>query len=213
MTLHADYERNVFINCPFDPQFKELLEPLVFTILYLGFIPRIASERNNAGEQRINKICELIHESKLSIHDLSRLKAGKKNEYYRLNMPFELGIDYSLLKFIPEYSGKSFLVLGKDRYDYAKALSDIAGSDIDYHHDEPPKIVLAARNWLSQFMDNPPPSPTVIWGKFNIFSEKFKEDREAEHFTDDEIYKMPIAEYMNHIRNWITDELATAAIV
>jgi hypothetical protein len=78
-----DFEKNVFINCPFDPAYKSLLRPLLFTILYFDFNPKIASESSDSGEQRINRICELIESSRYSIHDLSRLKSTKKNEFAR----------------------------------------------------------------------------------------------------------------------------------
>src|SRR5215204_1149067 len=96
---HMGFEKNVFINCPYDPEYYPLLRPLLFTVIYLDFHPKIASERSDSGEQRIDKICELIEESKYSIHDLSRLKCNKKGEFYRLNMPFELGIDYGSRRF------------------------------------------------------------------------------------------------------------------
>jgi hypothetical protein len=50
-------------------------------------------ERLDSGRPRIDKIISLIKESKYAIHDLSRLKAREAGEYYRLNMPFELGLD------------------------------------------------------------------------------------------------------------------------
>ena len=90
----AAFDSSVFINCPFDEDYHPLLRPLLFTILYLGFTPRIALERSDSGENRIDKISELIASSKYSIHDLSRLKARRAKEFYRMNMPFELGIDY-----------------------------------------------------------------------------------------------------------------------
>ena len=94
----TDFEKNVFINCPFDDDYTRLLQPLLFTILYLGFSPRIATERVDAGELRIDRIRELIGSSKYSIHDISRLQSTNKDEYYRLNMSFELGIDISSFK-------------------------------------------------------------------------------------------------------------------
>lgn len=54
------FEKNVFINCPFDEEYYALLRPLLFTVLSFGFNPRIAFERSDSGEQRINKICQLI---------------------------------------------------------------------------------------------------------------------------------------------------------
>ena len=55
-----NFSNNVFINCPFDSDYISLLRPLLFTILYLGYNPRIASERSDSGEARFQKICELI---------------------------------------------------------------------------------------------------------------------------------------------------------
>jgi hypothetical protein len=88
------FERNVFVNCPFDKQFLPLLRPLLFTIIYLRLNPRIALERMDSGEGRLEKILALIEQSKYSIHDLSRSEANAVGELYRLNMPFELGLDY-----------------------------------------------------------------------------------------------------------------------
>ena len=66
----ASFSKNVFINCPFDSDYVALLRPLLFTVLYLGYTPRIASERLDSGEPRIDKISELVQRSKFSIHDL-----------------------------------------------------------------------------------------------------------------------------------------------
>lgn len=50
------YETSVFVNCPFDKDYIPLLRPLLFTILYLGLTPRIALERNDSGESRLDTI-------------------------------------------------------------------------------------------------------------------------------------------------------------
>ena len=52
-------ERNVFVNCPFDEAYYPLLRPLLFTIIYVDLLPRIATERLDSGEARISKIIEL----------------------------------------------------------------------------------------------------------------------------------------------------------
>ena len=37
---HPEFNKNVFINCPFDSQSNSsLLKPILFTIVYLGFTP------------------------------------------------------------------------------------------------------------------------------------------------------------------------------
>jgi len=136
--MNNDYEKNVFINCPFDDEYLSLLRPILFTIIYLGFIPRISLESFDSGKPRFNKICELIEQSKYSIHDLSRIKARKKGEYFRLNMPFELGLDIGCRIFQKEkYSDKKHLILEKEKYRYQAAISDLSNSDIKSHKNDP----------------------------------------------------------------------------
>ncbi len=89
----ADFDRSVFINCPFDSEFLPLAQALVFSILRLGLEPRIATERADSGETRVQKIRELIRSSRFSIHDLSRMEPLGPHDLPRFNMPFELGLD------------------------------------------------------------------------------------------------------------------------
>ena len=53
------FKDNVFINCPFDAQFLDLLRPLLFTVVYLKLVPRIALEAMDSGKVRIEKIVEM----------------------------------------------------------------------------------------------------------------------------------------------------------
>ncbi len=198
----ADFEKNVFINCPFDDDYTRLLHPLLFTILYLGFNPRIATERSSANEPRIDKIFDLIGSSKYSIHDISRLQATTENEFYRLNMSFELGIDYGCRRFATNHHrDKKFLVLEKEQYRYAQALSDLAGMDIKNHNDKPFEIIQIARNWLASFSNGKTAkAPTFIHKEFNDFMEKFAQEREQEGFSPDDIKKMPVSDFIAYIR-------------
>src|SRR5215216_2126734 len=82
------FEKNVFINCPFDEEYLSLLRPLLFTVVSLGFQPRIASERSDSAEMRFEKIVRLIRSSRYSIHDISRLRAKEAGEFSRFNLPF-----------------------------------------------------------------------------------------------------------------------------
>lgn len=83
-----DFKINVFINCPFDPEYKPLFEAIVFTVQIAGFRPRCAREASNAGQVRIDKILEIISECKYGIHDISRTEPLPP----RFNMPLELGL-------------------------------------------------------------------------------------------------------------------------
>jgi hypothetical protein len=141
------FNESVFVNCPFDEDYLPLLRPLLFTIIYLGFKPRIALEELDSGVPRIQKIIRLITSSKYAIHDLSRLKALEAGEYYRLNMPFELGIDVGCRLFGKgERRQKRCLVLEAERYRYQAAISDLSNSDIAVHGGVPKTIVTEVRN-------------------------------------------------------------------
>lgn len=113
------FENSVFINCPFDKDYDPILQAMLFCIVYLGFVPRLARERTDSGEYRLEKIKGLIESSKYSIHDLSRCRATQSGEHYRMNMPFELGIDYGCRQF---YGGdrafKKILILEEEKYRY-----------------------------------------------------------------------------------------------
>lgn len=54
------FERSVFINCPFDEDYEPILQAILFCVVYLGLHPRIARERNDSAEVRIEKITGLI---------------------------------------------------------------------------------------------------------------------------------------------------------
>lgn len=69
------YDKSVFINCPFDSDFRELLLAIVFSVAAHGFIPRSARETEGTAEPRISRILQTLADSKYSIHDLSRFPA------------------------------------------------------------------------------------------------------------------------------------------
>lgn len=94
-----NFATNVFINCPLDETYiNDLLKPMLYLIIKNGYNPRLSLEVSDSGEVRLKKITEIIKSCKSSIHDLSLVKAKKAKEFARMNMPFELGIDYGLRK-------------------------------------------------------------------------------------------------------------------
>ena len=196
---------SVFVNCPFDPEYLPLLRPLLFVIIYLDFRPRIASERSDSGENRIDKISELIGECRYSIHDLSRLRASEIGEFYRMNMPFELGIEYGCRRFgSARLKSKRCLVLEKDQHEFRKAISDLAGIDIKGHSDEPEDLVRAVRDWFVETVGlRRLPSASRIWAQFTEFAMDFYDARVKDGFTDEDLNMMPVSEYIDFIRSWV----------
>ena len=206
MNLKKDFSKNVFINCPFDDPFIPLLRSILFVIIYLGFTPRIALERFDSGETRINKIINLIEASKFSIHDLSRIKSSEKSEYFRLNMPFELGVDIGCKIFKDgKAKDKKCLILEKEKYGYQKALSDLSNSDIKSHDNEPEEVIRQIRDWFVVNELERADSATIIWESFNEFMADFYLKRKEEGFREKDILKMPVPEFIRFINEWIIE--------
>lgn len=203
--MSTEFDRSVFVNCPFDDEYVPLLRPLLFTILFAGFQPRIASERSDSLELRLPKVCELIRRSRYSIHDLSRLRAGQAGEFYRLNMPFELGVEYGCRSFGGRHlKEKRCLVLEKDAHEFRKALSDLSGVDIKPHDNEPRGVVRAVRNWFRETVGvRIKEGPAQVWYLFNDFAYDFYERRMAEGFSEDDLNMMPVTEYVDFISTWL----------
>ncbi|HLP48497.1 MAG TPA: hypothetical protein VK186_25320 [Candidatus Deferrimicrobium sp.] len=197
----SDFEKNVFINCPFDDEYLvSKLRPLLFVVLWLGLNPRIALERFDSGEIRIQKICNLINESKYSIHDLSRLQSRKKKEIFRLNMAFELGIDMGCRLFAE--NRKIFLVLEEEDYKIKKALSDFSGFDIKSHNNNPEDVIRAVRDWFFQNGLKPKPGG-YIWGRYNEFLSFLYEKIKDGIYNDKDIEKMQAPEFIILAKEWI----------
>jgi hypothetical protein len=186
------FESNVFVNCPIDEDFYPLLRPLLFTIIYAGMNPRIALERMDSGEPRVSKIAGLLSESKYAIHDLSRIEANRAGELFRLNMPFELGLDVGCRLFANDHRReKKCLILERERYRYQAAISDLSGSDISAHRDEPKEVVVQVRNWLRSEANASVPGPSQVWGAFNDFMAANYVAKKADGFSDDDIGRLP----------------------
>lgn len=201
------FEKNVFVNCPFDAGYVDLLRPILFCILALDFEPRISLERADGAESRIDKIVELINDSKYGIHDLSRLKAIAVGEYYRLNMPFELGMDYACRLYGGgQWAEKRILVLEDKRFELKQALSDLSGSDVEPHDNEPVKVCKIVRDWLAQALPADAPSPSSLWARFNEFTAANYEELTKADWSPQDIETQPIRELVKSMRRWLRGE-------
>ena len=199
------FRASVFINCPLDEEYKLLLRPMLFTLVYVGLVPRLASDTSDSHEQRIEKILRLIKECKYSIHDLSRLKSERANEFSRLNMPFELGIEYGCRRIAKNHlRTKRSLIFEKTRYDIQKALSDLNGVDVKCHNNKPAQIVRALQHWLIETVGlNDIESPSLIWRKFNKFNDDFIERRKTHGYSKSDLRMMPVPQYIRFIAHWV----------
>ena len=200
----TDFDRNVFINCPFDEEFAPILQAILFCVVLLGFEPRLATERNDSGKSRLDKIKGLIESSKYSIHDLSRCQAKRKGEMFRLNMPFELGIDWGCRQYFGNgRQAKKFLILEEKPYRFQAALSDISGCDIETHGAQFDKAMIKVRNWLRQQTAVEAVGPQKMLGEYVSFQEWEYERKLAMGYSEDDIREYPTFERLESMKEWV----------
>lgn len=198
------FDRSVFVNCPFDDDFAPVLQAIAFCVTYLGFHPRLAPENPDNSAARLERIAELIRGSKYGIHDLSRCRAGAADEFARMNMPFELGLDHACRLFGSDASAeKVLLVLEHSRYDYQRALSDIAGWDIRDHGGNPVQAVRHVRSWLVAQAGAPRVGAALIQGKYLLFQEWYYERELATGSSEEDIRAYPTHELVTAMHEWM----------
>ncbi|WP_299438203.1 hypothetical protein [uncultured Rhodospira sp.] len=198
------FDHCVFINAPFDDAYAPLLRAILFCVTYLGYVPRLATERSDSGEMRLAKILGLIETSRFSIHDLSRCQAASVGEHYRLNMPFELGLDYGCRLYCGNGRGmKRFLILEEQKYRYQAAISDLAGCDIQAHQGQYGVAVRKVRNWLVSEAGTTAPGAERILGAYEDFQEWHWKQQMALGFSEDDIRDAPVRELLEAMCQWM----------
>jgi len=124
-------DESVFLNIPYDADFENLLLAYIAGISAFGFAPRATLEIP-FGQRRLDRILSLIHQSRYSVHDLSRVQLDRTAPRTpRFNMPFELGLTVALER--SGGGGHSWIVCEAVPHRIKKSLSDLDGSDAYIH--------------------------------------------------------------------------------
>ena len=121
--------KSVFLNVPFDTEYNSLFLALIAGLAGLGLKPRCVLEVPSGGRNRLERIFGLIASCGASVHDLSRVALSSDLGVPRFNMPFELGITYSL----SQMRSHSFFVLEERAFRLQVSLSDLNGHDPYIH--------------------------------------------------------------------------------
>ena len=198
----SHYNDNVFINCPFDSTYKPLFEAMVFAVHDCGFIPRCALEEEDASQVRIDKIYSIIADCRYGIHDISRTELDEASGFPRFNMPLELGIFLGAKRFgIEEQKRKKCLVLDSEPYRYQQFVSDIAGQDIQAHHNAPEDIIRVVRNWIRTASGRQTiPSGGTIWDRYQNFMKDLPQTAQKYQLAVEE---MIFNDYTLVIEEWL----------
>jgi len=197
-------DRDIFINCPFDDDYRSLFQALVFVIADCGFRARCALEILDSGETRCEKLRRLIRESPYGIHDISRTETDAHSGLPRFNMPFELGLDVGC-KFFGGQSrerSKRILVLAKERYEYQKYLSDIAGQDIQAQNGNAENLIDVVRSWLQHDGGGGKlPGAAVIKKRYAQFHDDLPYILAEIHLGDEDLKNFP--DFHNCVSEWL----------
>ena len=117
LRARAPYARQVFLNCPYDDEYRPLLKAVVFAVHACEFTARLALEEPGSERLRLERLVSLIAECGLAIHDLSRVRPTGPDALPRFNMPFECGVFYGALRYgTGRQKAKRFLLLDSEPY-------------------------------------------------------------------------------------------------
>jgi hypothetical protein len=197
--------RDVFINCPFDSEYKYFFWAIVFVVIRSGFRPRCALETDDSSENRFDKICNIIKECRYGIHDISRTELDESSKLPRFNMPLELGIFIAAKRFgARAHKVKRCIVLDRQKYRYQKFICDIAGQDIHSHETKLTILIEILATWLrNQSRDRKVPGGRIIASEFSSFRKKLPRICAARGLQPDELtfgdYAELVAEYLTAV--------------
>jgi hypothetical protein len=121
----------VFLNIPYDEEFRALYIAYLVGLCHLGFVPHIASEIPG-GARRLERILALIKSYRYSIHDLSRVEfSAAPHATPRFNMPLELGMTITWTDLNRDLH--TWFVFEAKPFRLQKSASDLNGTDACIH--------------------------------------------------------------------------------
>lgn len=138
-------DRNaVFLNIPYDEEFKRLYLAYIAGLFQLRLVPFITAGMPG-GERRLDRILSLIQSCRFSIHDLSRVELSQSPpETPRFNMPLELGLTITWAKMHP--ARHTWFLWESTPRRVQKSMSDLDGTDAYIHFGTVEGVLSELRN-------------------------------------------------------------------
>ena len=209
MSEPAEYQDNVFINCPFDAPYQPLFRAIVFTVQQCGFAARCALEEDSTGDIRIQKIIKIIDECRYGVHDISKADLDEHSQLARFNMPLELGIFIGAHQFAPPKSynsQKKYIVMDIEPYRYQKFMSDLSGQDIKaYGTDKSIQVVTIiqqVRDFLRTSSRRRLPGSDYLTERYEAFQRVLPSICLTERLDID---KLTYLDYLTCVIGWLTE--------
>lgn len=194
---------DIFINCPFSTDYQDQFRAIVFTVVRSGYNPRCALETDDGAQNRFDKICEIIGQCRLGVHDISKTEPDKKSKLPRFNMPLELGVFLAAKKFGgSKQSSKRCIILDRAPYRYQTFISDIAGQDIHSHESDVNKLISKLASWLrAEAKDPMVPGGKVIAEEFAAFNAVLPKICKDKKIATDELTYL---DYLTFAAEWVS---------
>ena len=210
MSVTESYQDQVFVNCPFDDEYKPLFDATVFCIHDAGFIAHCALEISDSSQNRLSKILSLIGTCKYGLHDISRVGLDVDTSLPRFNMPLEFGIFLGCKAFGNRtHQAKSCLVLDSEPYRYRSSMSDVAGQDIAAHHNDVRKLIQQVRSWLTTASKRTTiPGGEAIANRFAQFQQELPAICQELH---KHVKELTFIEYKDVVAAWLRQNTLRAA--
>lgn len=196
-----EYGLSVFINCPFDADYANLFQSIIFAVIHCGFRARCAQEIDDGSQVRIDKIFRIVGACRFGIHDLSRTELDNTHKLPRFNMPLELGMFLGAQRFgSPQQRKKNCLILDRDQYRYQKFISDISGQDIRSHQGSQRQVIKLTRDWLSTSSKRVIPGGAHIYRQYTRFKNELPDLCRRLKLKQSE---MTFNDYANIVTAWV----------
>jgi hypothetical protein len=137
----------VFLNYPFDAEFRPLAYAMHFAVIAAGLIPLCAKDMSVPDRPRFEMLIDAIIHSHYSVHDFSRFKGEGSNNLARFNMPIEMGMAlfYALNTQRRQHRCAFFVATAQD---YQRFASDLSGLDPTHYNNDELLLVAGIYEWL-----------------------------------------------------------------
>ena len=124
--ISAYLHQQVFLNYPYDDDFKPFESAMTFGVIAAGLLPLCALDMSAPDVVRLERLVKAIDSCHYSVHDLSRSHGYGLGNLARMNMPVEMGmaLHQALSTQLHEHRCAFFV---PSPHDYHEFASDLAG--------------------------------------------------------------------------------------
>ena len=157
----------VFLNYPFDEDFKHFSLALHFAVVAARLIPICAFDLTSPDRPRLEMLIDAIVGCNYSAHDLSRIRGEGDQNIARMNVPVEMGMAiFHASHSQREQHRCAFFV--PTPHEHRLVVSDLGGLDPPCYDNDESTLVSKVYEWLRTIVPtddfNTQPTPRILEG-------------------------------------------------